>query len=71
MPACRDPILSTDPAKASATTNRPVIPDGSYAAGGQASMCNYAGEGTPGERASPPLRAGLRMATGGFQHLPS
>jgi hypothetical protein len=54
MPACKVPILSTDPVRASATTNHPTTQDGSHAADGQAVMCSCAGEWTPRERASYP-----------------
>ena len=71
MPAYKAPILSTDPGRASATTDGPATSDDLKVMGGPQHARSHA-EGADAQRAGVlPRRDVPRMVSGGFHHRPS
>jgi hypothetical protein len=70
MPAYKAPILSTDRAQASATTDGPATSDDLKVVGGPQHACSHA-DGADARRAGVlPRRDVHRMISGGFHHRP-
>jgi hypothetical protein len=71
MLACKVPILSTDPAQASAMIDGLATSDDLKVMGGPQHACSNT-EGADAQRAGVlPLRDVHRMVSGGFHHRPS